>query len=208
MPHHTLEERVIALAAIFQATAQVDRIARTGMTEAACFETSIRSLFIMQPAQTIDIYGTPKELHLGLSTLLQTLGSGTQPRNPQIMRYSLSLLQLERHISRSPTILNTLGQGIEQTMRQVDHFSITHESVIAALADLYSAQISPLSPRIMVEGSDGHLSNPANAAKIRALLLAGMRATILWRQCGGTRWQLLFNRRRHMECATSLIQHS
>ena len=99
-----------------------------------------------------------------------------------------------------------IEEGIEQAERQVEHFSMTHENVIAALASIYSEQISPLSPRIMVEGSDGHLSNPTNAAKIRALLLAGIRAAILWRQCGGSRLQLLFKRRSYLDSAAALLR--
>jgi high frequency lysogenization protein len=44
-----------------------------------------------------------------------------------------------------------------------------------------------LSPRIMVNGDPAHLNNPENANRIRALLLAGIRAAMLWRQSGGGR---------------------
>ena len=36
-------------------------------------------------------------------------------------------------------------------------------------------------------------------AEIRALLLAAVRATVLWRQLGGTQWDLLFSRGRMLE---------
>ncbi|WP_243260442.1 DUF489 family protein, partial [Pseudomonas aeruginosa] len=36
----------------------------------------------------------------------------------------------------------------------------------------------------------------SNAARIRALLLAGIRSARLWRQLGGSRWQMVFSRRR------------
>ncbi|MEK9134155.1 MAG: DUF489 family protein, partial [Pseudomonadota bacterium] len=57
-----------------------------------------------------------------------------------------------------------------------------------------SQTISTLTPRIMVNGEHGHLSNPLIAAKVRAALFAGIRSAFLWRQLGGNRWQLLFNR--------------
>ncbi len=41
-----------------------------------------------------------------------------------------------------------------------------------------------------------HLQQTDNAAKIRALLLAGIRSARLWRQLGGHRWQLIFSRRK------------
>ena len=41
-----------------------------------------------------------------------------------------------------------------------------------------------------------YLQQSANAAKIRTLLFAGVRAARLWRQLGGSRWQLVFGRRK------------
>ena len=49
----------------------------------------------------------------------------------------------------------------------------------------------------MVSGEPHHLSDPKNANKIRALLLAGMRSAVLWRQLGGNRLQLLLARKTH-----------
>ena len=43
---------------------------------------------------------------------------------------------------------------------------------------------------------DSHLQVSSNAARIRALLLAGIRSARLWRQLGGSRWQMVFSRRR------------
>ena len=47
----------------------------------------------------------------------------------------------------------------------------------------------------MGSGEHNYLANPANADRIRALLLAGMRSAVLWRQLGGSRWQILFKRK-------------
>ena len=54
--------------------------------------------------------------------------------------------------------------------------------------------ISTITPRIMVSGNPAHLNNPENANRIRALLLAGIRGAMLWRQSGGGRWTLLLRR--------------
>ena len=59
----------------------------------------------------------------------------------------------------------------------------------------------------MVNGEHTYLSNDEIAAQIRALLLAGIRAAILWRQSGGSRWRLLFGRGALMH-ATEKIIHS
>jgi len=48
---------------------------------------------------------------------------------------------------------------------------------------------------VLVKGNSQTLAQPDTAALVRALLLAGTRSAVLWRQCGGSRWRLLFERR-------------
>ena len=93
-------------------------------------------------------------------------------------------------------MLEALGDGLKAAQRQVEYFNLTHESVVARLAEVYQENISRLGPRILVQGEQTHLSNPDVAARIRAALLAGIRAAVLWRQAGGSRWKLLFGRNR------------
>ena len=47
----------------------------------------------------------------------------------------------------------------------------------------------------MVSGEHMHLSKPENANRIRALLLAGIRAAVLWRQSGGNWFSLMLRRK-------------
>jgi len=47
----------------------------------------------------------------------------------------------------------------------------------------------------MVRGAELYLQNPDNQNRIRALLLGGVRAAMLWRQVGGKRRHILFNQR-------------
>jgi high frequency lysogenization protein len=57
----------------------------------------------------------------------------------------------------------------------------------------------------MINGDPQHLSNPNVVNKIRALLLAGIRASLLWRQCGGSRWHLLLHRKKLQHEANRLL---
>jgi len=113
----------------------------------------------------------------------------------EISRYALELLVLERKLSRHPEFLKSIRAGIQTTAAKLNHFPLTHDNIIASLAEIYSSTISTLAPRIMVKGEPTHLTNPGNANRIRALLLAGIRAAILWRQSGGGRLTLLFRRK-------------
>ena len=90
--------------------------------------------------------------------------------------------------------MEIIKNGIESASTQLNHFELTHINTISKLAEIYSEAISSLGPKIIVQGEQSVLSNPANASRIRALLLTGIRAVVLWRQAGGKRWRLLFER--------------
>jgi high frequency lysogenization protein len=46
-----------------------------------------------------------------------------------------------------------------------------------------------------VQGNPVQLAQPAVVAQIRAVLLAAMRSAVLWRQLGGSYWDLMLRRR-------------
>ncbi|MCK5386557.1 MAG: DUF489 family protein, partial [Gammaproteobacteria bacterium] len=99
-----------------------------------------------------------------------------------------------------------LSTGVELATRQSEHFSTTHENVIANLADLYSRTISELGPRIMVNGEQSYLETTAISNKIRTTLLAGIRSAVLWQQLGGRRWHVIFNRGKYLKIAQSFLE--
>jgi high frequency lysogenization protein len=68
-------------------------------------------------------------------------------------------------------------------------------AITGRIADLYQETISTMGPRIMVQGNPDYLQMADNSARIRALLMAGIRACVLWRQAGGNRFNLLFGRK-------------
>ncbi len=190
----TLRDKTLALAGIFQAASLVNDLASSGQVDRHDFETCIRSLFVTDPDRTEDVFGQLEYLQTGLRVLTEQLGSEQTGRDINIARYVISLLHLQRKLAKNRTMLDRLSSGIDNARRQSEHFHITHENVIANLAELYRETISQLNPTIMVNGESQYLSNPATANRIRALLLAGIRAAVLWDQCGGSRWFILLNR--------------
>jgi len=201
----TITDRTLALAGLFQAVSLVAQSARRGMVEQASFEAVIRSLFVVDAEATVDIYGDLSALRHGLQVLQRQLGSNGEDRDLELTRYALSLLTLERKLAARKDLLATISEGLQKAERQRDHFHTTHDTVIAALADIYSNTVSTLQPRIMVTGEHGHLQNPDTANRVRALLLAGMRAAVLWNQSGGGRLQLLFKRKAFLAEAQRLL---
>ncbi len=191
---HTTDEQVIALAGIFQAAALVQQIAQTGQYEQASLESSIKSLFITDPETTLSVYGIINDIRLGLETLRKILKKDSGQQNVEIIRYALSLIHLESKLRKHPHMLDIISKRITQAQGQANHFSTLHENVIHNIASLYMDTISTFNLRIQVTGNPNHLKVSHNAALIRAVLLAGIRAAILWRQTGGRRWNLIFKR--------------
>ncbi len=206
MSQHTIEERVIALAALYQAATLVQQVARHGQIESEPFKRSIESILVTDAESTAAIYGGLEGVGYGLKVISQQI-SNKSPLDMEVTRYVLSLMSLERKLNKQPQIQQHLAQGIENATAQAEHFSPTHENVIANLGGLYSDTISTIQPKIMIDGEHGHLNNPDNANKVRALLLAGMRAVILWRQCGGNRLQLLFQRKKLLSTVQVLLNN-
>lgn len=199
-------EQATALAAVFQAASLVEQLARTGDIPQETTQPLLESLFTQNPDHFHDIYGDAStRLTIGLRQLQAIAGKDPQGISPDVTRYALSLLHLEKKLSKAPEMLNTLGQGIHNAERQADHFGITHENTISSLAGLYKQTLSNLSFRIRVTGNPSYLQTNHTANRVRTLLLAGIRAAMLWRQVGGKRWHLLVNRGRYLKACNQLL---
>lgn len=196
-----------ALAGIFQAVNLVNDLATTGQMDKHDYETCIRSIFETDPDNVDEVYGQIEYLRTGLHTLIEQLGNDKNVRNLNIARYVIALLHLQRKLNKNKHMMQKLSDGIERAKRQSEHFHITHENVIANLADVYSQTISQIPPKIMVAGESDYLGNPTTANQIRALLLAGMRSAVLWSQSGGSRFQILFYRKRLLQTANDILQN-
>ena len=203
---HSLNERVIALAGLFQAVSLVNQVARTGSFPQPEYETLIRSLFIKQPGNAEEVYGSRLELGIGLRSIITQLGDDYSLRNVDKTRYLVNLLHLERMLHKKPEVLQHIASELESMQQQLEHFDVSHLTITARLADIYLNNISSLGPRIMVSGEHNYLETPDNANRVRALLLAGIRAAVLWRQCDGSRWQLMFKRRVIINQANNLLK--
>lgn len=192
-----IQEQLIALAGVFQAAVLVDRIAKTGQSSEATLGCMIGSLLVQDPKDTLDVYGGDDlNLREGYRALASALERDPSTLQREPLRYSLSMLGLERQLAKRDDMLETVGKRLPQIQSQSEHFGIAHENVIAACGALYEDTLSTLRQRIQVHGDMRNLQQPSNAAKIRALLLAGIRSARLWRQVGGHRWQLVISRRK------------
>lgn len=200
------ESRVIALAGVLQACRLVVDLAMSGRADTTAVQASLNSVFRIDAASAADVFGGVGGTRLGLETLLAQFDSSE--RNMPLTRLVLGVLRLERRLSRNSRMLGELRSGIERVQRQVDHFGIEHATVQGRLAELYVATLSQLRPRVIVHGSPVNLANPQLVEQIRALLLAAVRAAVLWRQVGGSQIRLLLRRREYAMLARGMLARS
>jgi len=190
---HSKYEQTLALAGIYQAASLVKQIANTGLANSAHIESSLETLFRFDASTVEEVYGSVAGVSHGVKVLYQHLSDKTG-RDIEITKYVISLIMLERKLSNNNSMLEEISKRLNHIESQFEFFSLNHENTFAKLGQLYKDTISTLGPKIIVSGEQPHLSNERNANKVRALLLAGIRSAVLWKQCGGSRWQFLFGR--------------
>ncbi len=203
---NALTDQVIALAAVVQAASLVQQVARHGSADEEAVKALLGGILETDPDSTDAVFGGLSQLRPGLSTLLNQLTAQGNVKDVEITRYVISLLALERRLAGRPSTLSMLGERIGQVKRQLSMQELMDERTVASLASIYVELISPLGPRIQVAGNANLLKTTDVQNQLRALLLAGLRAAVLWRQVGGRRLQLLFNRKRIGDTARYLLQ--
>ncbi|QPG06841.1 high frequency lysogenization protein HflD [Salinimonas marina] len=199
-------EQHLALAGVCQAAALVKQVARNGQVDQDAFEASLSSILVTDPENPQHVFGSLSNLKLGYQTLLMQLSDKSSTKDTELTRYIASLLGLERKLAAKNNAMNELGERITHVQRQLAHVSFDNVQIVGSLASIYSDIISPLAPRIQVAGNPDHLRQPVNQHRVRALLLAGVRAAVMWRQMGGKRRQILLNRKSIVSSASEALR--
>ena len=206
-------DQAIALAGVFQACQLVDNLARTGSIPSEQLSIEINSLLEQNPASTEAVFNygehnAASNLSTGIETIQQLFRDKTKSRRPDTLRYVLGVMHLQRKVAKNPAMLEQIGQGIERAKTQSEHFSLSHENVIANIADVYQNTISTQRYRIQVSGQAGHLQQTSVANRVRCLLFAAIRSAILWHQLGGRRWHFLVFRSHILKHLETLSQEA
>jgi high frequency lysogenization protein len=186
---------VMPLAAMCQITKLVQKAAKYGQFNEREVESFLHSIVNLNPDRPEDVYSDPFALKSGYRILLAQL-SPQGDKDVEMVKYVGSLMQLERALMNNKKALDELARRLKDVERQLQHFDITDSSIVAAFADIYSQVVSPLGQKIQVFGQPELLKQTATQQKIRALLLAGIRSAVLWRQMGGKRRQFFFGKKK------------
>jgi len=191
-----LHGQTLALAALFQSAAMIDRIAHGKPVNPAAFDCSIDSLFTLDAGSIDEIYGDGQGLIPGLRTLINYLGGQDRMPDRLVIYYVMSMIKLERKLIRDAAMSAQVQQGLQQIQQQGEQFELSPLARLHRIDGLYQQTLSNIQPRVIVQGDQAVLSRGDNTSRIRSLLFAGVRAAVLWRQRGGSRLKLVLQRRR------------
>lgn len=199
-----LREQTIALAGVAQAVRIVDQVSRTGSYPLEFLEASINSLFVFDLDHAEEIFGGLAGVRLGLQNLCALLANPRDREQLDTMRYFLDVLHVERRFAADAAMRDVVRTRLEHARFRAEHFATHSGEICHSIAGIYQDTFSTLPRRIRVTGSAQHLENRKNADIVRSLLLAGVRAAYLWRQLGGRRWKLAFQRQPMLHTAQQL----
>lgn len=196
MSTDVMRDKTLALAGVFQAAALVDRLAWRGQADSHAFGASLQSILVLDTDDPDRVFGQPNRLSLGLHALENSLAQNDQaPDQSRVLRLVLALLHLHGLVRKDRDILAVLRRRLEElTIRFGKGDNPDEPGLIDALASTYVDTFGGLRFRIQVQGDQRHLNTAGTPERIRAALLAGMRAAWLWHRLGGRRWHLLLTR--------------
>ena len=199
----SLPDRVLALAGVAQALAQVRRIAETGAADASVLGTAMDSVFRIDAESPAAVFGGTGAVAPGLRVLRAYFRNESD--DALLPRLGLAVLHLERRFVRDPAA-ERVHDGILRIAPDAATKGSVHPDVLGALGALYASTVRGLRPRIMVQGNPHYLGQAGVVAEIRATLLAALRAAVLWRQTGGTLWDFPLRRRQMLEAVEAQLR--
>ena len=183
----SLDYRSLALAALFEALAEVQSAAegRGG----AGVEHLLAPLFAIDADSVAAVFAPPARYRNGVKAAAAAIAG--QRSMLRVLNTAFAVLELATLLQRDDRIAGELSQRL-RTLADAPR----DRALFLALDEAYQETIGRLGKRIQVSGDPAALKQPETAARIRALLLAAVRFAWLWRQLGGRRWQLLVGRRK------------
>ncbi|VFP82254.1 High frequency lysogenization protein HflD [Candidatus Erwinia haradaeae] len=198
----------LSFAGVCQATRLVQQLAHHGKCSTWALKISLNSLLDLNPVSTLSVFGNKaSNLQCGLETLIGLFNSRIyQGLTNEITHYIMGIMMLERQLQASKIALQNLSGCIINLSKQLDDHTIDSTKIISVIAEMYTNIIRPLGPCIKVCGSKAVLENIYIQNQVRAILLAGVRSAVLWKQVGGSRFQLFFFRHRLVKVAKDILE--
>ncbi|MGD8832391.1 MAG: DUF489 family protein [Pseudomonadales bacterium] len=185
--------RSLSLAGIVLAAELVRADAHGEHPDDAAAEAVKRAIPTQHADNLREVFGQITDFRPGVTGAIAALEGG--PRDPDVLRYTLQIIELAGLLRRSPQVVERLGRELDR---------LPQDPTDGELARAYQASISTLGKRIQVTGDPDRLKREDTAEQIRALLLGGVRFAWLWHQLGGRRWHLVLKRKEVLRALKAL----
>jgi high frequency lysogenization protein len=202
----SLHDQTLALASMFQSATLINQLAHGQKINQAAFDCSFDSLFTLDANSVQEIYGYGEGLLQGLKMLITYFSAEEKHPERLIAYYVFSMIKLESRLRRNKLVTEAIQKGVAQIEKQAQTFDISKSTKIHKVDGLYQQTISQVKPRIIVQGEQVNLTSSDTTSRIRSLLFAGIRAAVLWKQRGGSRFSLIFSRKKYLEQARQILE--
>ena len=183
-----IDEQTIALAGLYQSCYVVSNIAWKGEYNEQDFLPLINSILQIDSIIVKDIYIDIDNIKSGFIYLKKQIIGDIFTRSSETRRYIESLKILSNHLMGDQKTVTLMQNLLKELKENTD--SLTTDEKAEKLSEIYQKTLSKFEPRIIVNGENKYLTDPIQASRIRTALFAGVRATLLWEQLGGSKWKL------------------
>jgi high frequency lysogenization protein len=183
-PADAIDYGALALAGLVQAAVMVHQTAHGQSLPEDARRALLRTIPTRRAESLAEIFPDPGMFQLGARVAVEALSG--KSRTPEILRYTLQIVELSKLLGTVPQVVEKLGRLIDE----VDSDDPDEQQ----LGRIYQQTVSTLGKRIQVTGDPQILQQEPVADAVRALLLAGVRLGWLWHQLGGRRWHLILRR--------------
>lgn len=186
----SIEGQTIGMAGAVLAAQQALAIARTGRAPPAGSTLVLNATLKIDADSPLDVYGGRTGIAPALANLREFMQG--DERDPILVRTLLALMVLERNFAARADLALQVAEGVRGAIAFLERTTAPVTDAVPRLGDLYANTISHLVPRIMIPGDPELLARPDVVTAVRAHLLAALRGTVLWRQSGGSRFNVWF----------------
>lgn len=199
-----IDERIIAMSAQFQSALIVHTLALGKQVSTPELSCVLQALYIFNAETASELYPLAL-LRPGLEAVEEFLSRKWPKSKMPIFRYAFSFGTVAKLILKDAARSQSIRDHLKKNQYQLQHFEVTHPNVMGNLSDLYLKTISTLPKKIFLVGHKDILSQTAVMQKIRAILLAGIRAGVQWRLQGGRGWHCVVHRTKMLQRVRHLL---
>ena len=198
------QQQTLALAAVMQAANAVQNIAEKQQFDDV--SALIDSIYVIDPKNFQDVFPDPHLLLGGLKSLESFYCSKQAlPSKKATISTALGLLQLANLLDKDADVKKILQLRLQSLIAK-RALNFNDSPAYFQLASAYVDSVGSFAFRIQVQGKVEYLQQENNVEKIRSILLAGLRAALLWKQLGGKRWHLIFKKHTLQKTIQSLVE--